>query len=509
MLSVEYNHLKLFHNLSESGAVPPAKAQQLMVEYLHENAKKSEDAQKTQFNPSYVHKFCMDLTRLALANQERPIVTAIEEWKNQWLKQQGIALQAAAPIPCPVRASEVPPVAQKMPQLRLSSPSLKPVFIQGYVAAHVMQKKPIQEYTEQDLLHALSLKIDAFLQYLEANEGLEDSYAEWKGENGETIAHLAAQVSSQNVLRYLHENGIASFDESDGDKKNCMHYAVKHNNTDAIDFLLESGNSDLLFRTDSEGYSPLHHTILNKATTNLIIMLWKTWQQLESVTSHSGDNELHLAAKIGFLPAFSMCLLHPQFKSILTAENASGETPLQIAAKEGHLGIVRLICTFGEDRISQQDKEAALQLAVKHNHLLILEFLRKGEIANAPTYEDLKASPERMLEFINLGLDINGLQNGKSMLHQAIEDNSLPLVKQMIREGGALITVSANKGLPALYFAASLGRSEIVLYLNKTFYGHQSFLKLAYGHQENPMDLANRCGYGKEIGKVLANSGWS
>jgi ankyrin repeat protein len=518
MSAVDYNHLRAFYNLVGTGATSLEKAQEYMVDYLNTTVKKSEDDQPAPFNANYINKLCTRLIASANADQANAIITAIEMWKNQWLEKQGIQHQAIAAPVAAARASAVPPpVAEKMPQLKPSFPNAI-FFVSPFEPVRKKQKQ-IQMHTKQDLLKVLFLETKEFVQHIQANRDLQDSYVEWIGENKETIAHLAAQVSSGEILNKLRRLGV-SFSESDGDKKNCMHHAAENNNSSVIDFLLKAGLSHLLFETDSVGYSPLHSTILNKSTNGLILMIWGTWQQLHSVTLPSGDNELHLAAEHGFLSAFSLCLLHSQFKFALTAKNDLGLTPLQIAAKEGHLGIVRLICDLGENRIGRQDREGAIQMAAEHRHPLICDFLTIGEVANAPTYEDLKASPERMLEFINLGLDINGIQNGKSMLHRAIEDDSLPLVKQMIREGGALITVSAaakyqyegiggNKGLPALYFAASLGRSQIAQFLNETFYGRQSFLKSAHGHNEDPMKLADRYGFGREIRGVLTNRGWN
>lgn len=529
MTSVNYGLLKTFHDLYQTESASLDIAQKLIIDHLNKTVKKDEEAQPQPFSAKYINKIGLSLTQQATADEAESIISAIEIWKAQWFKQQEPApmnFQASA------NADSVKP--KMMPNLKagssFSSPTLSFTAFQRedsyrplkmHARASVEESKEsaeLQTHTRKGLLAALTMNYEDFTRLVRANEDVEDSYVSWEGENGENILHLAAEVCSEDTLEFL--SGLGTHRGSDKHKRNLLHYAAERDNIGAIDYFCRVGEQHLLSEVDSNGYTPLHTTILKQSSECLIAMLSYGWQQLQSIQLPSGDNELHLAAQNGFLAAFSQGLLHSQFKYTLDNKNKLGQTPLQIAAKEGHLGIVRLICAFGTDSLSKKNKEAAIELARVHNHPLICEFLTTGTIANAPTYEDLKADPESLVELINHGLDINGLQNGKSMLHRAIEDDSLPLVIHMINNGGALITVEAasehsyqdvgpNKGLPALYLAASLGRANIARYLNETFYGRNNFLRVQYGHSGNPIHLARRLGKGSQISGVLLNRGWN
>lgn len=523
MLGVNYDHLTSFYNLFQTGAETLDQAQGLMINYLNRNVKKCQEDQPAPFSDVKIEKLCTRLKTLAAANPD--IIYAIDQWKKQWLKQQGVQHQAAIdPIKFQAKAGAASalPLPRNVPKVMPAPPPFHGLFVPPFKPARE-DEEPMQAHTKEELLAALSMSSDEFILHAQKNRRLQNSYRKWRGENRESISHLAAQVSTRETLRFLSNCG-ASLNRSDNDERNCMHYAAEHNKLDGcgvIDFLFEKGEGeDLLFKVDVKGYSPMHVAILKKSSDILIVMLWNSWQQSNPIKLPSGDNELHLAAQNGFISAFSMCLLQQRFRYALKDGNNLGLTPLQIAAREGHLGIVRLISTIGKEDISKQDEAIAISLAREHNQPHIFEFLTTGAVANSPTYEDLKAKPEEMVELINRGLDINGLQDGKSMLHRAIEDDYLPLVIQMINEGGASLTVKAesnygcdgvgpNKGLPALYFAASLGRAKIARYLNETFYNRQSLLKRAHGHADNPIELATRFGHGQEIGNVIANRGWN
>lgn len=526
MLGVNYHHLTGFYNLYQIGASPLDEVESLMIKYLNTTVKNCEEAQPqpVRFPPDKIIQLCTKLTTQADAEKAQPIISAVDKWKNQWLEQQGFQPQAAdasikreepeekgnaAASPSPKKPKILPP---PNPFFGMFLPSFGPI------AAKQEVQEPKPEHTKEELLAALTMSTEELVQHIRKNKHLKESYLSWTGENGENIMHLAAQASSGKTLKLLTNLG-ASLDDADNDKRNCLHYAAEHNNVSASHFLFSTGYQHLIRERDVKGFSPMHIAILKKSGYHLIVMLWNTWQETQSLKLPSGDNELHLAAQNGFLSAFSLCLLIPLFRNTLAQKNSLGLSPLEVAIKEGQLGIVRLISHFEEGKISGQDKQAAISLAREYQRPLIDEFLTTGQVANSPTYEDLKANPADLVELINRGLDVNGLQNGKSMLHRAIEDDLLPLVKLLILEGGALITVKAKsndgcdgvgarKGLPALYFAASLGRADIVRFLNAMFYYNNSLLKSLYMHQGNPIKLAQRYGHGQSIARVLVNRGW-
>lgn len=516
MASVDYNQLVTFYH-GLPGQATVKQVNEHLIGYLNKTVQSFENAQPSPFTVKQINKISQSLKDKAVASYHLSIAEAINEWAKSWNYK----------VPCEQKneSSEFRYSAQPLPlkeKTEKTNSSSHDPFSFDELYSNQALRKTDKTYTTKMILDLITKGEKNFSNQISENKNLREILELWKGQKGENVYHLACNKSSFEILSYLSRLGI-DLSEKDDDGRNGMHYAVSSQNNEAIIHLFDQGLVDLLFSADNIGHTPLHAAIIDKSSSTFIKMLLNSIQNLQSIPLPSGDNELHLAAKNGFLPAFNFGLLFSSFKHCLAQTNQEGYTPLQIAAMQGHLGIVRLISTLGKDYISKKDIPRAIELASQNNQPTIVEFLTTKTIANAPTYEDLKAHPKRMLQLINQGLDINGLQGGKSMLHRAIEDNLFFLVMAMINEGGALLTAKAvcesggivagseeghEEGLPVFYFAISLGRDTIVKYLNDTFYGRNYDFRRLCKFREHPIRFADKFGHSSKISDVLLNRGW-
>lgn len=509
MTAAIYPQLKIYYNQLLQDQASPDETQERIIGYLNRTVKANEEAQPAPFTATYINTFCNKLKDQATKEKATLISEAIDQWKNSWFdskyerKTEGPFVQKMHKL--------TPPSTPQSPLEELFSDTLE-------ISPPSAKEKP-QTLTQESIKALLSNGTDHFIKEIRGpqEKKLQNTLANWNGKNGERICHLASQLGTPEILGYLSSIG-ASLGSTDRDNRNCMHYAVSAGNIATIEYLFRSGHWNLLDQADKKGFTPMQEAILNGSHESFIKIFVKSIQSLRSKQFPDGENEFHVAAKSGFLPVFSFYTLSNILQYITGNSNHSGQTPLELAVLNGHLGVVRLIYSHG--RISKKVITQSLSLAEANNQKVILEYLTTGKVENAPTYEDLKAHPEKMTELINNGLDINGLQNGKTMLHRAIDDDDLELVKRMIFEGGALITVKAacdkpdivaesGRGLPAFYYAAFIGRPRIVEFLNETFYANDRAFRTFLNHHGDPIRLADKYGHGKKIRDVLLNRGWS
>lgn len=525
MSGVTFNQLHSFYTGLPRKEMSLGQINQQIIEYLNKNVHAHENAQPTAFTEKYINKISENLQKGATTASAFALIVAIDLWKASWLtKMKKPSFEHKSETPSKSFAAELhknsngSPKASFQGQFPLegvfstsSAKKSKEAKTENFSDQAVNQSD--HTFTKQWVIDLISQKPNLFFEKIN-NKNLEDILAGWKGKDGENVFHLACAHSRPEILRYLSGIGV-DLSALDHSGKNGMHYAVIHHNNEAIDYLFAQGQGYQLHIADSKGYTPMHSAILDKATNTFIRLFLGSLQNFQSQSLPTNDNELHIAAFSGLTSVFSLGLLVSSYKYGLSQTNRDRRTPLQMAAEHGHLGIVRLICMLG--KVTKREREDAVILAYKASQRKIFEFLTTQSVAHAPTYEDLKENPKRMQKLINKGLDINGLQDGKSMLHRAIEDNSLELVKQMIEKGGALLTIKAESshfvagsepGLPPFYFAAALGRKEIVQYLNETFYSRNEAMKSLCGFHANPIEFAAQFGHGAAIRSVLLNRGW-
>lgn len=283
-----------------------------------------------------------------------------------------------------------------------------------------------------------------------------------------------------------------------------IHIACYFGKLQAVDCLLSHGA--IINSVDRRGAGVIHYAILGPYQGQIVLPLLTSRGADANIRTKTGDLPIHFACLRGIA-----WLIHPlpEYGNSLNDKNRKEETPLSLAAAEGHEICVETLLDLKVD-LKHRESEVgwdALHIASFQGHVSLVELLlrkgsdlaakdrngrtplllaaMKGEIkvvrlllaSNAdPGITDVYGhssvhlaacggSEEVVTELLGCGLDINS--RGRMLetpLHVATWHNDQALVKLLLAQGADIHAVEENKWHP-LHMAARDGYESIVLIL--------------------------------------------
>lgn len=372
------------------------------------------------------------------------------------------------------------------------------------IQSTVVQTKPSENSSGIQWEALFSSQEEEILKWLK-NPNFKRDIQNWRGKNKETLLHLAAAKGTKAILQTLLAIPLA-MDVGDEIKQTPVHYAATNNNEITTRFLIEKGAR---LKTDARDFTPLHNAVAAGSFGSLVIMLGHLHDRLQSSKTCDGNNSFHLAAINGNVAAVSALMAFPALLIGLSEQNKSEFTPLQIAARNGHFGMVKHMMQRDEKGWGKSDAniERAVVLATEKNHTAIKNYLL-GETnqESIPTYDDLKKTPSDIKKLVDQGLDLTDLDaKGRTILHRAIEEGLTDLAFTIIEQGGGIPSQPTKpEEYTALHLSAMKGDERLTRYLNEIFF-RQSHYKQS--HSVSPLRLASQNGH-QGIVTYLANAGW-
>ncbi|XP_057832193.1 ankyrin repeat-containing protein ITN1 isoform X1 [Cryptomeria japonica] len=288
-----------------------------------------------------------------------------------------------------------------------------------------------------------------------------------------------------------------------------LHLAVKKGDLEAVKQLL--GN----VKSKNGLQSPqADHTVID-------IEMGESLPSLVDEVNELGETPLYLAAEQGHLEVLKELLkfAHPE---TLTKKNRLGYDVLHIAAKQGHIGIVKEILNLQPGLSKTFDLSNATPLisaAIKGHVEVVNELLAKDcqliEIARSNGKNALHfAARSGYTEIVTALLEKDPHmvrredRKGQTALHMAAKGaNCLEVVKVLLKVDPAIVMMPDKKGNTALHVATRKKREEIVRELLKM--QHISVNTLNRSNQ-TAMDLAEELPYSEaatEIKACLADFG--
>ena len=231
-------------------------------------------------------------------------------------------------------------------------------------------------------------------------------------------------------------------------QQNALHQAVLYNRKAILLELLKMPNiRDMMFQKDTNGMSALHYA-LNSGQDDLISCLLNVASTcLPNLKDETGSNYLHLAAKSGNWKAMNCILMTPTGLHMLNEVNASGGTPLHIAAITGHLSCVRLLLSNGAMIHKCHYGYTPFLSAVYYKHVECAQALYEAhpfqqewtdDEGNTALHMAVSGSgdhhcPEILKLCLNLGIPVTHNNKGETFLDIVIDTNNLPAALAVVQ----------------------------------------------------------------------------
>lgn len=143
---------------------------------------------------------------------------------------------------------------------------------------------------------------------------------------------------------------------------------------------------------------------------------------------------LHVAASFGNEDLTGFIVHH--FRSLLSKRNHKGDTPLHVAARGGHLGLVDILIRFQKDQLR---KDSLLDVDIERNDETLIGKLNErvmvNDEGNTPLHEALINNHEKVAEYLikaNVEEAYYVNKEGKSALYMAVETENIDCVKTIL-----------------------------------------------------------------------------
>ena len=220
----------------------------------------------------------------------------------------------------------------------------------------------------------------------------------------------------------------------DGHGQNVLHYAVKLQNTEIIEYLLSFNEIDVNL-PNSEWYSPLHLSVLTQNCALVKLLLDK-------------------GARVN-------------------ATNCKRRTALHFCAQLGNVEITNLLLAYGADvNVSDMEDRFALSFAILHEHGEVAKLLiKRGTKLNQEEthgYTVLYHSVWNNLYDVTEELLLAGAKIVQShyLVHIAIRHSNFEIMK-LLHKAGAIINIRDDQGNTPLMVSCVSHNLQIAKYLLK------------------------------------------
>uniref|UniRef100_A0A8D3AC94 Ankyrin repeat and death domain containing 1B n=1 Tax=Scophthalmus maximus TaxID=52904 RepID=A0A8D3AC94_SCOMX len=251
--------------------------------------------------------------------------------------------------------------------------------------------------------------------------------------------HLAAWFGSLEILKLLVQAGAEQKVENE-EGLNIMHCAAINNHTEIIEYIVSDLQMKELDKEDKSGRRAFA-LAAEHGCVDMLEMLTEPYEMATMKPNKRGDTPLHLAARNGHMDAVQLLLLSFDTRDEV---NADGETALYQAADNGHEECVLTLLESGCD----PDILTTAKCSALH------PVSERGDSSLVQVFLDYKANTD----FQN--------QHLEAPLHLAVNNSHIPVIHSLLR-AGCNINATNKRSQTVMHLAAELARIEVVEMLLK------------------------------------------
>lgn len=181
------------------------------------------------------------------------------------------------------------------------------------------------------------------LRYLLEERKCNPNLMSSEGETGTTPLHRACMFGHLNTAQYLIKDRKCPLVTTTKNKlMSPLHLACSSGHMDIVKFLIDSCGHEVEPR-NNQGALPLHMAILN-GHGQIVLYLIDVHKSDPTIKTKGGATGFHAAAQGGHLEILMLLLEYPRFQEFRNKLYfLSGGSPLDQAAEQGHLEIVRYL----------------------------------------------------------------------------------------------------------------------------------------------------------------------